>query len=994
MAELEGFDNPTGFDAPPNVNQPGSDFITSEGGFGYEKIPHLKSKEEYDALTPGATYVSPEGERLIKRHTPKTKAEYDALPEGAPYLSPEGDELEKPKYEGVDFTANTLYHMAVNDKERKKALERSYPGRVRGDTAEDFHVEDEGGVLRKPKGFTEAPGSFVTGIAAPTIGAVYGGIAGGASGGAAGAVVGAPTGPGLVGTAAVGATAGATAGSALGSMGGQAFNDIIMQVAGVYDRSAAEEVGNLGWAATFGAGGELAGRGIAAAVGATKNASQFVATKVAKLLGAEPEAVATARALTDQGVIVPPSAWAKEAPHVQNIAEVLDPAFRTQKPLQQSAERHYEKTARKLLEDMGVEVEGSVAKPSAAVSTKEAGEAVLARAVRESQEADAAFAESLKLKLEAVAAKGSGIQSSQQGVLTAAKEARDAAQNLLNEGYKDIEKTIDGGMKVAKAGSNSGDLWWSVGEKLQAVRAAVQARHSQWYAQADEAAGGALPDARDLPARAATLLERLPEGFEGQYPGIVQRIRDLAGKQGADGEWIKEPQYPTFGQLHDLRSVLRNQIDWWKLNSDFKNGALKHLQNGVNDVLHEPGEHEGLKVAARLLDATDRSYAENMAIFNSRQLNAVMKGMQAGVPADEATLYNALFKEGHTELTAKVMDMVGPELRAGLRSADMKAMLDSAKTLVPGEVNGATFSKEVLDRVQSNMLETIHGPEVAAKLLKQAQHIQMLEGKLAIPVKPGDTALDLISRARMAAEVAETEAKRDPLKMLSAEMKKITADHAKELKAMQSARRQDKLGFLYEPTMGAAKAVDRILGSEDLILASASQFGHASPEFELLRQVYVKRLLQDTIKPGDALANITPEIQQVMFPGVTLGQMKTLAKEMDFLLETKAGRVGAGSSIMATEAVEHPWARVGGKLGKFLPKVPGMDFAGRALLTKYYGFITELSSNPAFLRWIDKGLNGDEQARQMTKQAIQRHIQKGGALGAGAAESQYQAGTE
>ena len=46
------FDNPTGLDAPPNVNQPGSDFVTSEGGFGYEGIPRLKSDEDYEKVKP------------------------------------------------------------------------------------------------------------------------------------------------------------------------------------------------------------------------------------------------------------------------------------------------------------------------------------------------------------------------------------------------------------------------------------------------------------------------------------------------------------------------------------------------------------------------------------------------------------------------------------------------------------------------------------------------------------------------------------------------------------------------------------------------------------------------------------------------------------------------------------------------------------------------------------------------------------------------------
>ncbi len=51
-----------------------------------------------------------------------------------------------------------------------------------------------------------------------------------------------------------------------------------------------------------------------------------------------------------------------------------------------------------------------------------------------------------------------------------------------------------------------------------------------------------------------------------------------------------------------------------------------------------------------------------------------------------------------------------------------------------------------------------------------------------------------------------------------------------------------------------------------------------------------------------------------MFPGVTLGQMETLAKEMDFLMGTRALRrdPGAGSSMSAFEKVENPWGAVTG----------------------------------------------------------------------------------
>jgi hypothetical protein len=49
-----------------------------------------------------------------------------------------------------------------------------------------------------------------------------------------------------------------------------------------------------------------------------------------------------------------------------------------------------------------------------------------------------------------------------------------------------------------------------------------------------------------------------------------------------------------------------------------------------------------------------------------------------------------------------------------------------------------------------------------------------------------------------------------------------------------------------------------------------------------------------------------------------------------------------------------------------------------------------MANNPAFLRWIERGLKGDDKAREMVKELVQRRMKIGGATGAGIGESQYQ----
>lgn len=144
--------------------------------------------------------------------------------------------------------------------------------------------------------------------------------------------------------------------------------------------------------------------------------------------------------------------------------------------------------------------------------------------------------------------------------------------------------------------------------------------------------------------------------------------------------------------------------------------------------------------------------------------------------------------------------------------------------------------------------------------------------------------------------------------------------------------------------------------------------------------------------PGKRLAKVSEEVQQIMFPGVTLEQMKTLAKEMDFLLAGRGTRDTA-KSMAAQSRINNPWGHMLAGEGT-VAKIVGTPFRlaggnplGRFFLGKYYKFVTEIANKPAFLRWLQKGLDGDEQARAMVKAEVQRRMKIGGAVGAGAAQA-------
>ena len=940
----------------------------------------------YEALKPGSKFVGPDGKTRSKPYNVASDQDFQSVPEGAQFMDPDGKLRQKPKYEGIDFTAQTLYDMAVTPKEKRKALERSYKGKVKGED-NDLYVEDEGGVYRKPGRGLNAATGFAASAALPTGGAVLGALGGGAAGSAV---------PGA------GNVAGVVAGGASGGVLGQYFNDLILQLSGVYDRTTGEEAANLGMAGLTGGMGGGVGRGIATAVPSLKAgvsaAGNALPGVAAHFLGATGPDLQMARELADKGVMVPPSAWAHEAPHLQNLTEVFDPAFRTNKPLMESATQHYEKSAGELLEGVGVKPEGSIVKPSADVPTQKTGEAIMQRTLQESKAADDALSVAIEQRKAAVQS-GLPENIAQRETLTkAAEESRKAAQSLIDQGFKDIQQNVDTATKVSGAGGNSGELWEMVAGKLQAVKRGIQERHSTWYDQADAVAGGHLPNVQGLEPIAKSFLEQLPEGFENKYPSIVKQLRDMQGIADESGEIVKKAADPTFGQLHNLRSQLRNNVNWYEISPDFKDGVYKQLQKHVDDVLHDPNAPKELQTAAQMLDATDKSYGENMRIFKDRAVRAVVKGLEGGEPADPKVLFDTVVKNGRSDLTTKVKDMVGPNLWAGVKAADVQEMLDLSKTLTPGEIDGKAFAKQVLDRHRSNMLESVHGKEASEQLLKQAQYIAALDGKLELPVRPGDTMTSLIARARATAEEAKKAGERDPLATLNKEMKRIESDRSRLAAKNKAERRNDPLGFLYDPTTGADAAVNKILGSEDLILAAAAKFGEKSPEFEMLRQVYAQRILQGTMQPSSRLKDVSSEIQQLMFPGTTLPQLKTLAKEMDFLLNTRAnarGDMAGGMSAMSK--VEHP---IGGQfLGPLgitagTKLIPGLDAGARATRGKFYATVTKMMTSPAFLRWVEKGLSGTAEEKEATRQVLSKVLQKGGALGAGAGEAVFQGGMQ
>jgi hypothetical protein len=990
--------------------QPASNFVES-GGLVPDQpdtIPAVSSQEDYDKLPHNAQYRDPEGNvRNKQAYQVANEKDYHAVPEGGTYVDPEGNERQKPEYQPLSFSAQTMYSMAVTPKEKRKVLEKFYgKGRTLSDLVTDQpgnanivqldngeFVVDDNGTMRAPGKMNSIPSAagVVSGNISPVAGGILGGIAAAPLGGAP-----------------------AAGGAALGTMGGQYFNDIILKLNGLYDRTPGEDAADKAIGAGSSLAGDVAGRGVAAFVPSVKagvsNVSNAAPKIVNKFLGTEkagpgavtqfreiselgekPSSSATLRALgmTESDTTPGISTIAKDSPHLQNVQEVFHEAFDTSQPRQRAAEAAYNKMGAPLLEKQGIGGVDDLVSSTPAVSVQKTGEKVIAKALEQSGEIDARFAAELAARRETAAAGVAEAPAQREAILGAARAQQDNASKLINAGLQEVEHNANEAVRAAAQGTNSGDLWQAVGQQVQQLRTAMGARYRETSRAAYQTAPlGAQIDTAPISSAAQDFMRDLPEEFRARFPALIRNIEALGARQ-AEGEAV--PALASLEQLHNIRSELRSQADWYDLPSSFKNGTLKYFAHQVDNLMQSLG-HEGspYQTAIQMLNENDRWFAAERPVFNAKEMQTVLRGLEAGEPADPEQLFKALVRPGSTDLIARTEQVVGPNLWNGVRAAQRQQWLRNAREgQFDRSVNAVEYAKEVLAADNAGTLKAVQGEQQGNALLQQAQQIAMLNGKLPVDFRPNDTAFDVFRQARLAMDAAEREANVDPLKTLTRETRRIEGEMRQQ--AAQT-RRADPLRFLTDKSFGATRAVNKILGDEDLILASAARFGEKSPEFDALRQVWTERVFRGTLEPGKRLEKASPEVQRLMM-GVNLETAQKLAEDMSFIMggKTLGGGGNLGGSLSATAKVEHPVSRRS-LSGPALMWAAGP--IGRYGLGKYFSLMNKLLESPATARWLEKAYTGGEAHRNMVRQELSRILNRGGAIGAGAAQGAYQLGND
>jgi hypothetical protein len=995
-----------------------------------EGMPTLRAEhadEDFAKVKPGQKYRSPKGDVLTRAYEVADDDDFHALPEGAPYVGPDGKHYTKPTYESIGFTAEMLHAMAQTDEAKEQALRVVYGDKVRRDPSAGLYVDDDG-TLRKPgaRDLASSAGAFASEVA-PAVGMTTGMVAGGGLG-----LLGGPAAP-------VTTPVMAAAGTYLGAMGGRQFNNVILTLAGVH-LTPAETISSVGWEGAGAAGGEVLGkvaskvpalaRGTASAVGGARDRLGGIVENLSGtledlgitpqrargFLGTTPEMAEQAADITARGGKVPPSKLAPEAPMLTKIEE-FDAVFRSQNVFAEANRDFYEKEAARILENevIGVRPDSPLTASTKKVSSREAGQAVLAAAQRDMQTADAALEDATRAYKDAVArpiaevggeAEARAIhQQALERLAAAQKRSAEQAEAVVRAGVADLDQDVNQTLALLGHNEDPSALARVTGAQFEAYNAATRLRARRMYDTAREATAGAPPpDVSGLAADAENFLRSMPEAMRARYPAEIADLarlvdRDVeipgvrSGRPLPQGE--HEPPLDWAG-LHHLRSWFRYGIDYVDLTPDMKTGALKSFERKINAVLHDPGAPPQLRQAAVLLDQADAFYKQSIPFLNDKMVTSVMRSLESGAGVNPKVVADMLFDPERTGALRRARQIVGENAWRGVEAAHVQNMLAQSRTLVPGQIDFSRFAKQVEEDVRSGLIDAAYSPAMAARLRRLATQMGQFEGSIAVPVESGDTLSMIMRRGAAAKEQMTQIAERDPIRVLSQEMSRLDREHNVAQNRMRASRRQEPLGFLYEQSMSemSVKAADRILGSQDLILAASNQFDRASQEFRALQKVYVQRFFQRPVgKLGGMRAELaeerrgmTEEVQALMFPGVTRAQMLTLVKDAEFLFGG-GGSTDFGGSMAAATRVLNPQSHMPipiprGVAGYF-GMLPGIASVHRFVLQKTYATIMDAVSHPNFVNWLAGKLNGSEADRLLARSVVQQRLRLGQMVGAG-----------
>ena len=660
----------------------------------------------------------------------------------------------------------------------------------------------------------------------------------------------------------------------------------------------------------------------------TDRAINAVQKPVGAYIDRDPEAAARARALADKGMRVSPSAYASLP--------------RSQFFLEQSRKFDYDPTAASSAE---IAKEGLIAamrkggaseaeienaqnqlSKTADYSLEKSGEAVRDRLDTERSQGEIKLnrtadkiANDAEVAGNAKAAAAVAEHEKTVNALTRAQaKSAGAAQKMIDKGMTSLDR-------IRRAAA-PGALGETMSNAITGLRNATTDAATVLYDKATRLAGDVkittntreVTDAvdnfrRDIPAdviKQSPVLERLIAKLGQADEEVGTGVLDASGK-----EMTREAESGmAFGELHQLRSELRDLGYNASLTPSMKKGAYKYFSGVVDRMIAEGSNSLStpkLKAAGQALKEADDFYAKNMAKFRDAGLQKLADNMKSKLPPNPEEVARQIANSDNRNLRRQILDLAGPQTRRKIASADMDGILTEIRSQATGEINSRDFLSQIEQRAKSGVLADYYGETQASTILALARRLAQRGGTVPLDVGQQDNFVRALRAANQKADELAKLVKPDPIGILEKERAaaQTRIGQLRDVKKTSETAEFDPLQAAMSGTGHAA--AERIIRSPTLISSAIARFGAEDPAIKLLQRQALERLLTPIARgeKGSSLTagllDIPEESQKLLFPDGLHDDLRVLAKDIDFV-SGRSTRSAAGMAAASSFSRDLP----------------------------------------------------------------------------------------
>lgn len=699
-------------------------------------------------------------------------------------------------------------------------------------------------------------------------------------GGTAGLYADAPMLAGATGGAMVGAPGGplgAMAGAAAGSALGKAAIEGSKVLGGEFQKTLPETAQSVGMAGLYGGAGEGAGRLVSGLPGA---AGRFFRDKIADVT---PETRDLALSVERAGGRAPIRSVAPgltSPAQKQSIATSLGMDF-----LENPNRAAVHGRLSDIVESSGMsqaERDAAIREildPTARISSREAGQPILGD-VRQ-------HAAHLEADVDNMARDADRILTQQLGQLSAIP-------------------------RRAPAGNLGEDIAAGIGQARQDFSRSMQ----NIYSRVDQATGGAeIVPTGAIKRGARGILQALPKDAQGNVifgdPRVlksIEQLRDIGPKM-------------SLGDAQRIRSTLGEMGLFTDLTPGIAKRQFDDLRGSVNVAIKMAEQDPAAAPAVRMLRRADDLYSQGIRKYQDSTINQIVSQARTGMMPDPGAIADKVLQPKFTARAREIRNMVGPDVWRRVGSADWGNVMQAAKDPQTGRVTARKLATIIQQKDRDGLLDLTYGPRLAGDMRLYSRRLDARGGE----IPAGALTPDNFSQAMQRLETAQL--------------------------SKDAFLSNNYLSALSKPGEMADDAVNFVLrpGQETRLIEAQRFFGDASPQMTAIRQQGLKELLNSAIVRTDtgagttvvgdgiekALRRWTPRQQEIMFPNGMAGDMRQLAKEINFMFPA-SGQDTAGSLISGF--------------------VKNMPLPARIPFLAYYGGMSWIFSQPKVIRVLATGL--------------------------------------